>query len=872
MKRHRPAWLALASLILGALALPASGGAEGQRTADATDGKYIVVFRGSVGDPADDTRDMERSLSFKANLRYETAIKGFAATLNDQQVARVRQDPDVAFVAPDRPVRASVALAPGDTAPSGIRRIGASAGGQVRGSSPVNVAVIDTGIDLNHTDLNSASGTNCITPGTAAQDDNGHGTHVAGSIAARNNGSGVVGVAPGTKVFAVKVLNAQGSGTQSQVICGIDWAAGTRTDGDPSNDIAVANMSLGGTTSPLSTCASTTDPEHRAICNATAQGVHFVVAAGNSGYDFDYASQPDAPAAYPQVLTVTAASDSDGAPGATGGAPTCRSGEADDRYASFSNYAATAAGQAHTIAAPGTCITSTARGGGTSVASGTSMASPHMAGAVALCLGEGTAAGPCAGMTPAQVILKMRADADAHNAANAAYGFTGDPLRPVTGRYFGYLPWAGGSGGGPPPEERATAAPSGVTIEPGGGTLRSGNATRLAADDNLFYEVNSTTSGTRTTSWYGTFTSVPATLENLRVTYRGKASRACSQTISIWRWSDSSWVTLDTRSVGTTESAAADLAPTGSPSAYLSGGQLRVRVRCAGSTGSFAPSFFSSGDLLQITYGTGGTPPPPDSTPPTIDSVSPAGGATGVSTGTQVAVGFSEPMNLSQTEAAFSLVRAGDGAPVAGSFAWSGNTLTFTPSAPLAAATDYRARVTTGARDAAGNALASERVWTFTTATAPPSSTTAFPSAVTIEPGGGSLRGGTASNLAADDNVFYEVNSTAFGTPVTSWYGSFASVPSTLSDLRVTYRGKVSSSCSQTISIFRWSDSAWVTLDTRTASTGEMEVGNLAPPGAPAAYVGGGQTRVRVRCTGSGTFGGAFFASGELLKIVYTAS
>jgi subtilisin len=334
--------------------------------------------------------------------------------------------------------------------------MGAASSTEARSASGANV-VIDTGIDLDHPDLNAADGRNCVGSGPA-EDDHGHGTHVAGSIGARNNGSGVVGVAPATEVYAAKVLDSQGSGTWSQIICGIDWATSTRSDTDPAtgqpnpaNDIAVANLSLGGPGLPLGSCATTTDALHRAICNSTAAGVHYVVAAGNSGWDFDYFLQPDVPAVYPEVLTVSAASDSDGRPGGTGGAPTCRSGGQDDRYASFSNYATTAGAQGHPIAAPGVCINSTARGGGHAVMSGSSMAAPHVAGAVALCLNENGTSGPCAGLSPAGVVQKLRSDAKAKSDADAAYGFTGDPLRPVSGRYFGHLTWGGTASAPPPP-------------------------------------------------------------------------------------------------------------------------------------------------------------------------------------------------------------------------------------------------------------------------------------------------------------------------------------------------------------------------------------------------------------------------------------
>ena len=570
-----------------------------RRPAPASTGDYVVVYHGSVADSAGQTDKLERKHGVKAKLRYGRAIKGFATHLSDKQRERLEAEPEVAFVSPDRPVKASATpLAAGDSAPTGIRRMGAAADGNVRGPAGVNVAVIDTGIDLAHPDLNAVSGRNCVSPGAPAQDDEGHGTHVAGSIGALNNGTGVVGVAPGTKLFAAKVLDSAGSGTQSQVICGIDWVAGTRTDSDTTNDIAVANMSLGGPSAPVASCSTTTDAEHKALCAATALGVTFVVAAGNSGWDFDYANQPDTPAAYPEALTVAAASDSDGRPGALGGAPTCRAGEANDRYASFSNFAATAAGQAHTIAAPGTCITSTAMGGGTTVMSGTSMASPHIAGATALCIAEGATSGPCSGLKPAEIVQRMRTEAQGFNSTNSSWGFGGDPMRPVSGRYFGYLASAGtGAAAAPSPAPVAvTAAPSTVTIQ--SGSYRSGSASSLSATDSAYYAVNSTNSSSRTSALYGTVTGASSSLRNLKVSYTGKNSRSCSQTVALYNNRTGAWVTLDTRTVGTSD-VAIERAASGTLSEYVSGaGQVHVRVRCTTSAGTFV----ASANSLRIGY------------------------------------------------------------------------------------------------------------------------------------------------------------------------------------------------------------------------------------------------------------------------------
>jgi subtilisin family serine protease len=576
-------------------AVPASA-APGDGTID---GRYIVVFKDSVSSVNRETDAQERRGGFTSRYRYGHALKGFAAALTPQQVRQLQADPSVAQVVPDREVRAlgSVPLAPNEpTPPTGVRRIEAASTTTARQASTANVAVIDTGVDLTHPDLNAVSGKNCVSTaaGATAQDDHGHGTHVAGTIAAENDGAGVVGVAPGTRIYAVKVLNSAGSGTQSQVICGIDWV----TANAAALNIKVANMSLGGTGSALANCPNSGDPEHEAVCRSTAAGVTYAVAAGNSARAFDNASSPDVPAAYPEALTVTAVSDSDGKPGATGGAPACRTSEADDKYASFSNWATTVAAQNHTIAGPGVCIRSTWLSGGYNTISGTSMATPHLAGAVALCIGDGATPGPCAGMTPAQVIQKMRSDAQARTTAAPGYGFAGDPTRPVSGRYYGYLDYSGDGTAPPPPPPptRVTASPTGATILTG--TLRSGAFADLASADATYYRVNSNTSRTRTTSWYASFAGVPASPANLAVTYQGQNSRTCSQTVYVFRWSDSAWVSLGATNVGTTEVRRAGLVPPGAPSAYVSSGALRVRVGCTTTAGTF----FASGNQVQIAY------------------------------------------------------------------------------------------------------------------------------------------------------------------------------------------------------------------------------------------------------------------------------
>jgi subtilisin family serine protease len=175
-------------------------------------------------------------------------------------------------------------------------------------------------------------------------------------------------MAPGARIWPVKVLTDAGSGLNSDVICGIDYVTAH------ASQIEVANMSLGGSGSDDGNCGNTNqDAMHKAICRSVAAGITYAVAAGN---DSENAAN-STPAAYDEVITVSALADFNGVPG--GGAPsTCRS-DVDDTFASFSNF-----GSDVDIIAPGVCINSTWMLGGYNTISGTSMASPHVAGGAAL--------------------------------------------------------------------------------------------------------------------------------------------------------------------------------------------------------------------------------------------------------------------------------------------------------------------------------------------------------------------------------------------------------------------------------------------------------------------------------------------------------
>ena len=311
---------------------------------------FIFVFDSTVaaGDVEARAVAMTRGQGGSVGHVYRTALRGFSATMPAEAAARMAaRNPMIAYYErdgvatafePGGPKQDNGAEAQAQTVPWGISRVGGPVG-----AAGMVAWIIDSGIDLDHPDLHVDldRSANFVSRGKNSPDDgNGHGTHVAGTVAALNNGDGVVGVAADATVVAVRVLGNSGRGSYSDVIAGIDYVAASAAPGD------VANMSLGGPPS------NAVDDAVRGAANA---GVLFSLAAGNSGADANGFSP--ARVNHPNVYTVSAIDSS-------------------DVFAWFSNFG----NPPVDCAAPGVNVLSTAKGGGTTTKSGTSMAAPHVAG------------------------------------------------------------------------------------------------------------------------------------------------------------------------------------------------------------------------------------------------------------------------------------------------------------------------------------------------------------------------------------------------------------------------------------------------------------------------------------------------------------
>jgi minor extracellular protease Epr len=332
-----------------------------------------------------------------------TYTQAVAASMPVNQLEALRNDPDIEYVEEDAPV---YALA--QTLPWGVSKIEAPVvWTSANKGTGIKVAVLDTGIDVAHTDLHVAGGATFVYGTSSYNDDNGHGTHCAGIVSALDNDIGVVGVAPEASIYAVKVLDYRGQGSYSSIISGIEWCI--------SNGIKVISMSFGG---------STNSQTLEAECNkAYTRGIVLVAAAGNNGPGSNTVGYP---AAYSTVIAV-AATDSN------------------DVVASFSSR-----GPQLSVSAPGVSILSTYYGNRYAYMSGTSMACPHTTGTVALLLKSNS-------YTPAQVknILQNTAKDLGSAGFDTSYGY---------GRINAANAVAAGQ---PTPDFSVTASPSSLSLSAG---------------------------------------------------------------------------------------------------------------------------------------------------------------------------------------------------------------------------------------------------------------------------------------------------------------------------------------------------------------------------------------------------------------------
>src|ERR1044071_3076256 len=339
---------------------------------DKVPNQYIVVLNHNNLLSPNSVRSLaDNAMNQGAAIRqiYNNALDGFAIRVpNDKVLEAILKIPQVDYVEPDTKVKAF-----DQVLPTGVNRVdgdlSSTKSGDGSGTVNVDIGIMDTGIDLNHPDLNVYKQVTFVSGTTSGNDDNGHGTSVAGIAAAKDDSQGVVGMAPGARLWSIKVLDSNGNGFISDIIEGIDYVT------QHANEIDTVNLSFGAEGSNTAL--------HSAIINSVAAGVTYAAAGGNDGND----ASSTIPASYPEVIAVSATVDTDGK---CGGLSVGTSAGSDDTLADFSNF-----GSVIDIAAPGVLIKTTARPSSyTDSFSGTSASTPHVTGAAALYKSENPGASP----------------------------------------------------------------------------------------------------------------------------------------------------------------------------------------------------------------------------------------------------------------------------------------------------------------------------------------------------------------------------------------------------------------------------------------------------------------------------------------------
>ena len=360
---------------------------------------YIVILKDNFLSSAHSLAGKVQSEGATVEHIFDHVLPGFAVNVpNDEVLDTIIQNPSVDYVQPDVNVKVFA-----QSLPTGVNRIdgdlSATKSGDGSGSVNADIAILDTGIDLNHPDLNVYKQVTFV-PGTSnGNDDDGHGTAVAGVAAAKDNSEGVVGVAPGARLWAIKVLDSNGMGSSSDIIKGIDYVT------EHADEIDIVNLSFGA--------VGKNDALHNAIIRSVEAGVTYAAAAGNEGMDASNVF----PASYPEVIAVSAIVDTDGKCG--GISSTTTTAGKDDTLASFSNY-----GPVVDLAAPGVLVKTTTIGDSYMSFSGTSAATAHVTGAVALYKSEHPSS------SPSDILNALKNLGSKQNTECDGTGhgyFTGDP-------------------------------------------------------------------------------------------------------------------------------------------------------------------------------------------------------------------------------------------------------------------------------------------------------------------------------------------------------------------------------------------------------------------------------------------------------------